>query len=164
MLLACRAGDGNRTRAFSLGRVLIPPRSRVLQRFWRPHLAPVDLSRPGRVARVWPGSLSIGVEAGRPLMGGRGDPRPCSRVLLERPALRPSASRIGHRGRQPLEGYSVVDIAARSLRHSSQSVLHVRTASCTPLAPRTSVVVRGTLIARPLWPRRRTGPHDGGWR
>ena len=42
MLFAYGAGDGNRTRTVSLGRVLVPPRSRVLQRFWRPQLAPGD--------------------------------------------------------------------------------------------------------------------------
>jgi hypothetical protein len=51
------AGDGNRTRTVSLGRVLIPPCFRVLQRYWRPQLASGDPCRPGRVARVWPGSL-----------------------------------------------------------------------------------------------------------
>jgi hypothetical protein len=65
-LFACGAGDGNRTRTVSLGRVLAPPCSRVLQRFRRPHLAPGGPQRPGRVARVWPGSLSIWVEAERP--------------------------------------------------------------------------------------------------
>src|SRR5450759_5067279 len=57
-LFACRAGDGNRTRTVSLGRVLIPPCFPVLQRFWRPHLASVDPYRPGLVARAWPGSLA----------------------------------------------------------------------------------------------------------
>src|SRR5450631_4926334 len=54
-LFACGAGDGNRTRTVSLGRVLIPPCFRVLQRYWRPQLAPGDPYRPGLVARVWPG-------------------------------------------------------------------------------------------------------------
>ena len=57
-VFACGAGDGNLTRTVSLGRVLIPPRFRLLQWFWRPHLASVDPYRPGRVARVWPGSLA----------------------------------------------------------------------------------------------------------
>src|SRR5665647_1808218 len=52
------AGDGNRTRTVSLGRVLIPPCFRVLQRYWRPQLAPGDPYRPGLVARAWPGSLA----------------------------------------------------------------------------------------------------------
>jgi hypothetical protein len=52
------AGDGNRTRTVSLGRVLIPPCFRVLQRYWRPQLASGDPCRPGLVARVWPGSLA----------------------------------------------------------------------------------------------------------
>jgi hypothetical protein len=56
-LFACGAGDGNRTRTVSLGRVLIPPCFPVLQRFWRPHLASVDPYRPGLVARAWPGAL-----------------------------------------------------------------------------------------------------------
>src|ERR1035437_6008517 len=39
-------------------RVLIPPCFRVLQRYWRPQLAPGDPYRPGLVARAWPGSLA----------------------------------------------------------------------------------------------------------
>jgi hypothetical protein len=42
----------------------MPPCLPVLQRFWRPHLAPVDPYRPGLVARVWPGSLSLGLWLG----------------------------------------------------------------------------------------------------
>src|SRR5450631_4219494 len=53
-LLACRAGDGNRTRTVSLGRVLILPCFRILQRYWRPQLASGDPYRPGLVARAWP--------------------------------------------------------------------------------------------------------------
>jgi len=56
-LFAFGAGDGNRTRTVSLGRVLMPPCFPVLQRFWRPHIAPVAPYRPGLVARVWPGSF-----------------------------------------------------------------------------------------------------------
>jgi len=37
-LFTCGAGDGNRTRTVSLGRVLIPPWFPVLQRYWRPQL------------------------------------------------------------------------------------------------------------------------------
>jgi hypothetical protein len=48
------AGDGNRTRTVSLGRVLILPCFRVLQRYWRPQLASGDPYRPGLVARAWP--------------------------------------------------------------------------------------------------------------
>ena len=48
------AGDGNRTRTVSLGRVLILPCFRVPQRYWRPQLAPGDPYRPGLVARAWP--------------------------------------------------------------------------------------------------------------
>jgi hypothetical protein len=45
-----------------LGRVLIPPCFRVLQRYWRPQLAPGDPYRPGLVARAWPGSLASRAE------------------------------------------------------------------------------------------------------
>src|ERR1019366_6403516 len=61
-LVACGAGDGNRTRTVSLGRVRIPPCFRVLQRYWRPQLASGDPYRPGLVARVWPGSFGSRVE------------------------------------------------------------------------------------------------------
>jgi hypothetical protein len=61
-VFACGAGDGNRTRTVSLGRVLILPCFRVLQRYWRPQLASGDPYRPGLVARVWPGSLGSRVE------------------------------------------------------------------------------------------------------
>src|SRR5664280_776783 len=56
------AGDGNRTRTVSLGRVPILACFRVLQRYWRPQLASGDPYRPGLVARVWPGSLGSRVE------------------------------------------------------------------------------------------------------
>src|SRR5450631_1749216 len=56
------AGDGNRTRTVSLGRVLILPCFPVLQRYWRPQLASGDPYRPGLVAGVWPGSLGSRVE------------------------------------------------------------------------------------------------------
>ena len=61
-LFVCGAGDGNRTRTVSLGRVLILPCFPVLQRYWRPQLASGDPYRPGLVARVWPGSLGSRVE------------------------------------------------------------------------------------------------------
>ena len=61
-LFAFGAGDGNRTRTVSLGRVHILPCFRVLQRYWRPQLASGDPYRPGLVARVWPGSLGSRVE------------------------------------------------------------------------------------------------------
>src|SRR5664280_2663236 len=77
-LFACGAGDGNRTRTVSLGRVLILPCFRVLQRYWRPQLASCDPYRPGLVARVWPGSLGSRVEnrALAQSSPGRGSPRP----------------------------------------------------------------------------------------
>src|SRR5450631_4091939 len=61
-VFACGAGDGNRTRTVSLGRVLIPPCFRVLQRYWWPQLAPGDPYRPGLVARAWPASLASPIE------------------------------------------------------------------------------------------------------
>ena len=97
------AGDGNRTRTVSLGRVSMPPCSPALQRYWRPQLTAGGPYRPGLVARVWPGSLGSraetyarwpelfgwgateGQESTRPvrrhrnrrrLMPGRGSPRP----------------------------------------------------------------------------------------
>src|SRR5450631_4901811 len=72
------AGDGNRTRTVSLGRVLILPCFPVLQRYWRPQLASGDPYRPGLVAGVWPGSLGSRVEnrALAQSSPGRGSPRP----------------------------------------------------------------------------------------
>jgi hypothetical protein len=69
----------------------MPPCLPVLQWFWRPHLAPVDPYRPGRVARMWPGSLSIWVEAGRPSSGRRRKiiPGTFSRISHESPAPTP---------------------------------------------------------------------------
>src|SRR5450759_4318179 len=61
-LFACGAGDGNRTRTVSLGRVPIPPCSPALQRYWRPQLTAGGPYRPGLVARVWPGSLGSRAE------------------------------------------------------------------------------------------------------
>jgi hypothetical protein len=61
-LFAVGAGDGNRTRTVSLGRVLILPCFRVQQRYWRPQLASGDPYRPGLVARAWPGSLASRAE------------------------------------------------------------------------------------------------------
>ena len=100
-LFACGAGDGNRTRTVSLGRVLIPPCFRVLQRYWRPQLASGDLAglvlwpvcgpvlslrawlrptRAGRSRSGWerrrasrPHARSDTAEAGQRLMPGRGD-------------------------------------------------------------------------------------------
>jgi hypothetical protein len=85
-LFACGAGDGNRTRTVSLGRVLIPSCFRVLQRYWRPQLASGDPLRPGLVARVWPGSLGSRAEptramAGAPRLGAR---RPGDHAQLRR--------------------------------------------------------------------------------
>ncbi len=56
------AGDGNRTRTVSLGRVLVPGCFPVLQRFWRPQLAVDDPS--GLVSwPVWPCCLGSRAEA-----------------------------------------------------------------------------------------------------
>src|SRR5674476_1624597 len=55
---ACGAGDGNRTRTVSMGRVLILPCFRVLRRYWRPQLVPGDPYRPGLVAPAWTASLA----------------------------------------------------------------------------------------------------------
>jgi hypothetical protein len=88
-LFACGAGDGNRTRTVSLGRVLIPPCFRVPQRYWRPQLAPGDPYRPGLMAHAWPGSrgsrISFPIEDG--LDGAR-----CLFDVFKSHADRPGAS------------------------------------------------------------------------
>ena len=66
------AGDGNRTRTVSLGRVLISPCFRVLQRYWRPQLAPGDPYRPGLVAVCGPVLSQPGLEQRGHPVGGEG--------------------------------------------------------------------------------------------
>ena len=133
-LFACGAGDGNRTRTVSLGRVRIPPCSPVLQRYWRPQLAASDPYRPGLVAHVWPGCLSIWVEAKRfPVDGDERSHSPESYTKVRQSW---DVKRLSARIRLGCRAISQASppTCAKAPRHSTSGVPDSRSSSMSSLA------------------------------